>query len=133
MSLDRTGRFYTTLPQISSLQSIITEGVLNSENVFGYGFSITENLEKVFTQAIAKAYPTYCDIPVIIAPINASSKFGDYQCNNAMGLAKKMKGHGKTISPREIAIKIHEHCPDSPIIEKIEVAAAGYVNIFLSK
>lgn len=119
--------------KISSLQSIITEGALNSETNFRDGISITEILEKVFTQAIAKAYPTYSDIPVIITPINASSKFGDYQCNNAMGLAKKMKENGESISPREIAMEIHRSCPDSPIIENIEVAAAGFVNIFISK
>lgn len=90
-------------------------------------------MEKVFVQAIGIAYPAYSDIPVVIAPVNASSKFGDYQCNNAMGLAKKMKENGENISPREIAVKIQKSCPDSPVIEKIEVAPAGFVNIFLSK
>lgn len=109
-------------------QSIIDEGATNFESL-----SIAEHLEKVFTQAIGIAYPTYSDIPVIIAPVNASSKFGDYQCNNAMGLAKKMKENGENISPRDIAMKIQRSCPDCPVIEKIEVAPAGFVNIFISK
>ncbi|KAH8419002.1 hypothetical protein KR222_002601 [Zaprionus bogoriensis] len=95
--------------------------------------SITEHLEKIFSYAIRKAFPHYSNIPVIIAPVNASSKFGDYQCNNAMGLAKKMKENGEIKAPRDIAKDIQRCCPNSPMIEKIEVAPAGFVNIFLRK
>ncbi|KAI8035612.1 hypothetical protein M5D96_011661 [Drosophila gunungcola] len=96
--------------------------------------SITEHLESLFAQAIASAFPEYRDTPVVIAPVNSSSaKFGDYQCNNAMGLSKKFKESGISKAPREIATELKGHCPPSPIIEKLEVAGAGFVNVFLSK
>ncbi|KAH8238364.1 hypothetical protein KR032_005185 [Drosophila birchii] len=104
-------------------------GASNCENC-----SITELLENVFAQAIALAYPEYSKTPVLIAPVNSgSAKFGDYQCNNAMGLAKKFKEAGINKSPREIAIELQRNCPSSPIIDKLEVAGAGFVNVFLSK
>ncbi|XP_034116244.1 probable arginine--tRNA ligase, cytoplasmic [Drosophila albomicans] len=95
---------------------------------------IMDHLEKIFSAAIAEAYPLYSKTPVIIAAVNnVSAKFGDYQCNNAMGLAKKMKEAGISISPRDIATEIKRCCPASPLIDKIEVAGAGFVNVFLSK
>ncbi|KAH8237701.1 hypothetical protein KR038_008434 [Drosophila bunnanda] len=104
-------------------------GANNCENC-----SITEHLENVFAQAIALAYPEYSETPVLIAPVNSgSAKFGDYQCNNAMGLAKKFKEAGVNKSPREIAIELQRNCPSSPLIDKLEVAGAGFVNVFLSK
>ncbi|XP_022224799.1 probable arginine--tRNA ligase, cytoplasmic isoform X2 [Drosophila obscura] len=96
--------------------------------------SITEHLENVFARAIALAFPEYGNTPVIIAPVNsASAKYGDYQCNNAMGLAKKMKEMGLNRTPREIANELQKSCPLSPIINKMEVGGAGFVNVFLSK
>ncbi|XP_043659456.1 probable arginine--tRNA ligase, cytoplasmic [Drosophila teissieri] len=96
--------------------------------------SITEHLESVFGQAIASAFPEFRDTPVIIAPVNSTSaKFGDYQCNNAMGLSKKLKEKGISKAPRDIATELKGHCPPSPLIEKLEIAGAGFVNVFLSK
>ncbi|XP_016942003.2 probable arginine--tRNA ligase, cytoplasmic [Drosophila suzukii] len=96
--------------------------------------SITEQLESLFGQAIASAFPEFKDTPVIIAPVNSTSaKFGDYQCNNAMGLSKKLKEKGISKAPRDIANELKGHCPPSPIIEKLEIAGAGFVNVFLSK
>ncbi|XP_033242751.1 probable arginine--tRNA ligase, cytoplasmic isoform X1 [Drosophila miranda] len=97
-------------------------------------FSITEHLENVFARAISLAFPEYGNIPVIIAPVNsASAKYGDYQCNNAMGLAKKMKEMGVNRTPRDIANELQKCCPLSPIINKLEVGGAGFVNVYLSK
>ncbi|XP_030378591.1 probable arginine--tRNA ligase, cytoplasmic [Scaptodrosophila lebanonensis] len=103
---------------------------VNSDEII----SITEHLEKLFAIAIAKAYPQYSDTAAVVAPVgNASAKFGDYQCNNAMGLAKKFKEAGINKPPREIATEIQKHCPSSPLIDKLEVAGAGFVNVFLNK
>ena len=51
---------------------------------------------------------------------------GDYSCNLAMQLTKSMHKN-----PREIAQSLLDHLPDSPYIEKIEVAGAGFINVFL--
>ncbi|MEJ2489086.1 MAG: arginine--tRNA ligase, partial [Sulfurovaceae bacterium] len=54
-------------------------------------------------------------------------EFGDFQYNGAMGLAKKLQ-----TNPREIATKIIAEI-NSAVIEKVEIAGAGFVNIWLSK
>jgi len=54
-------------------------------------------------------------------------KFGDYQFNGAMGLAKKLKR-----SPREIAQELAARLEGMPWLEKAEVAGPGFVNLRLS-
>ena len=51
---------------------------------------------------------------------------GDYSCNLAMQLAKPLRK-----SPREVAALLIEAMPDSPHLEKIEIAGAGFINLFL--
>ena len=52
---------------------------------------IAVELERLFTQAIAKAFP---DIPEASAVIVLSPKFSDYQCNSAMSIVKSLKAQG---------------------------------------
>lgn len=54
-------------------------------------------------------------------------KFGDYQFNGAMGLAKKL---GK--APGEIARELASRLEDMPWLEQVEVAGPGFVNLRLS-
>ena len=53
---------------------------------------------------------------------------GDYSCNLAMQLAKPMHK-----SPREIASLLIEALPPSPHLHKVEVAGAGFINLFLTR
>ncbi|MBL8534534.1 MAG: arginine--tRNA ligase [Betaproteobacteria bacterium] len=55
-----------------------------------------------------------------------SSTHGDYACNAAMQLAKALKKN-----PRQIAQSIVDQLPDSPWVEKVEIAGAGFINVFL--
>lgn len=59
------------------------------------------------------------------------SQFGHYQCNSAMKLAKLLKK-----SPREIAEKIvgyiQSHPSKTALIEKVEIAGPGFINIHIS-
>jgi arginyl-tRNA synthetase len=52
---------------------------------------------------------------------------GDYSCNLAMQLAKPLRQ-----SPREIAALLVNVLSASPYLEKIEVAGAGFINLFLT-
>ena len=52
---------------------------------------------------------------------------GDYSCNLAMQLAKPLRR-----SPREIAALLVNVLSASPYLEKIEVAGAGFINLFLT-
>ena len=51
---------------------------------------------------------------------------GDYSCNLAMQLAKPLHKN-----PREIASLLIDALPPSPYLEKVEVAGAGFINLFL--
>ncbi len=57
-------------------------------------------------------------------PKNATH--GDYACNVAMHAARALKRN-----PREIATLIRDQLPDSPAVEKVEIAGAGFLNFFL--
>jgi len=56
-----------------------------------------------------------------------SPEFGDYQCNAAMALAKKIK-----LPPRTVASRIIEKSQKTECVEKLELAGPGFINIFLS-
>jgi arginyl-tRNA synthetase len=55
-----------------------------------------------------------------------SADHGDYACNVAMQLAKPLRR-----SPREIAAAIVSALPESPLVDKAEVAGAGFINLYL--
>ena len=56
------------------------------------------------------------------------SRFGDWQCNDAMGIAKRA---GK--APREVAAAVVSALPLPEILEKAEVAGPGFINLTLSR
>ena len=77
-----------------------------------------------FHDAFAAAFgEQYRDEDPIIRP----GKFADFQCNAAMGLAKKLGAR-----PREVAAQIVEHLDLSPIAETPEIAGPGFLNITLT-
>jgi arginyl-tRNA synthetase len=89
--------------------------------------SVLNNLEDIFKEAVSGAFP---DLPDAPCPITPSSKFGDYQFNGAMAIAGLLKGQGIKMSPRDAANKILEKVPKNDLIEKLDVAGPGFVNIF---
>ena len=54
-------------------------------------------------------------------------QFGDYQANGIMGAAKKLG-----CNPREFAQKVLDNLNLEGIVEKLEIAGPGFINIFLS-
>ena len=52
---------------------------------------------------------------------------GDYSCNLAMQLAKPLRR-----SPRDIAASLADALLASPYLEKVEIAGAGFINLFLT-
>lgn len=68
------------------------------------------------------------DVPQAIHVVETQNpKFGDYQCNAAMGLAKRI---GKV--PRDLATEIVAAGPLPEGIERLEIAGPGFINIFLA-
>ena len=56
------------------------------------------------------------------------AQHGDFSCNVAMQLAKALRA-----KPRDIAVKLLANLPVSPLIEKTEIAGAGFINLFLQQ
>ena len=92
--------------------------------------SVLSALEDIFGAALEKAYP---DVPDKPCPITVSAKFGDYQFNGAMAISGLLKGQGIKSNPREVATKILKEVYENDIIEKLEIAGPGFVNIFIKK
>jgi arginyl-tRNA synthetase len=78
--------------------------------------------EKI-TNAIQKA--TGQNIPAIVTAAT-DAKFGDYQSNSALSLAKQLKAN-----PRQLAEKIIANLDISDVCQKPEIAGAGFINLRL--
>ncbi|HEX2826394.1 MAG TPA: arginine--tRNA ligase [Burkholderiales bacterium] len=78
-------------------------------------------------QALRQALPG-TDHPPLVLDRPKDAKHGDWACNVAMQLARALKK-----PPREIAQAIVEALPQSPYLDKAEVAGAGFINLFLKQ
>jgi arginyl-tRNA synthetase len=86
--------------------------------------TILNQLRSAFRDAIRTSFNTDAD-PVLVPASN--EKFGDYQCNAAMALAKTLK-----LKPREVAEKIRDSVLLGDLADKVDIAGPGFINIFLS-
>lgn len=91
---------------------------------------ITAKLATLFDQAIQQLQSTG-ELPKdTTAPIVLSrpkdKAHGDFACNIALMLAKPAK-----TNPRQLAQKIIDHLSFGELIDKVEVAGAGFINVFL--
>ena len=68
----------------------------------------------------------HADVNLGVTPTN-NEKFGDYQCNAAMALAKVLQK-----APRQIAQEFTDAAVLPDFVEKIEIAGPGFINFFLS-
>ncbi|MEA5597857.1 arginine--tRNA ligase [Rivularia sp. UHCC 0363] len=86
-----------------------------------------EQLKDKLKQALGKAFgDEYIDIDPILVPAS-NPKFGDYQANMALSLAKKL---GQ--KPRDIAHLVVDHLDVSDICETPEIAGPGFINLRLT-
>ncbi|CAJ0941798.1 unnamed protein product, partial [Mesorhabditis belari] len=96
-----------------------------------YGSSIIGRLNALFKDAIHKAYPD-SNVAAIVT-MNNNPNNGDYQCNSAMAIVKKLKSSGVNKKPSEVAETIKSKLQPSEVISKVQVAPAGFINIFLNQ
>ncbi|MCU0566759.1 MAG: arginine--tRNA ligase [Oculatellaceae cyanobacterium Prado106] len=83
-------------------------------------------LQKQFEQALVAAFgEELAGTDPILVPAS-NPKFGDYQANVAMSLAKKLG-----MAPRAIAEKLIQHLEVSDCCEPPTVAGAGFINLTL--
>lgn len=85
--------------------------------------SIKNKLQSIIRNSVS----TSIDIDKIVIDIPKDKKNGDYSTNIAFLLAKELKK-----SPMDIANDIKDNIK-SDLIEKVEVASPGFINIYLSK
>ncbi|WP_353672806.1 arginine--tRNA ligase [Synechocystis sp. LKSZ1] len=85
--------------------------------------SILEQLNQRFAQALAGQWPALP--PALVVPAS-QAKFGDFQCNIALPLAKSL---GQ--SPRAIAEQIVATVQVDDICEPLEIAGPGFINLRL--
>ncbi len=87
---------------------------------------LDQGLSEWLSAAFGKAFPG-ADLPPVAVTPATDSRFGDYQCNQAMALAKVMRR-----SPRDVAQAAVAAATPDPAVEKIEVAGPGFINLRLS-
>lgn len=89
-------------------------------------FNFKTHLSQLFAQAVRVVAPEQGDVAILIERPKQSAH-GDYACNLAMQLAKPMRK-----SPRDIANALMAALPASEVIEKVELAGAGFINVFIT-
>jgi arginyl-tRNA synthetase len=84
------------------------------------------HLSELFAQALRAVAPEAADTPITIERPKQAAH-GDYACNLAMQLAKPMRK-----PPRELANALIAALPKTDFIEKVEIAGAGFINVFIA-
>jgi arginyl-tRNA synthetase len=89
------------------------------------------HLSELFAQALREVAPEIANngetqAGILIERPNLAAH-GDYACNLAMQLAKPLRK-----SPRDIAKALIAALPQSDVIEKMEIAGAGFINVFIT-
>jgi arginyl-tRNA synthetase len=84
------------------------------------------HLAGLLAQAVRAVAPDQGNAAVVIERPK-SAEHGDYACNVALQLARPLKR-----PPREIAKELVAALPESPVLQKAEIAGAGFINLFLS-
>lgn len=91
--------------------------------------TLAQQIESAFRAAIQAA------LGVEAAPavaVSADPKFGDYQSNAAMGLAKRLSEGGARVNPRDVAGRIAQAVDLGAMVEELSIAGPGFINVRLS-
>ncbi|MBU6229771.1 MAG: arginine--tRNA ligase [Cyanobacteria bacterium REEB459] len=89
--------------------------------------SIIAQIKDRFAQALTLAFgPDWASTDPLLAP-TSNPKFGDYQANLAMGLARPLQR-----SPRAIAAELVNHLQLADLCDPPEIAGPGFINLRLS-
>lgn len=83
-------------------------------------------LSEIVQSAFQKAFPGEDFTFVRVLPAT-DPKFGDYQCNDALKVAKRLHAN-----PREIGVKVAAALAGEATFEKVEVAGPGFLNLTVS-
>ena len=84
------------------------------------------HMAELFAHALREIAPDAQASIVIERPKLAAH--GDYSCNLAMQLSKQLRK-----APREIAQALIGALPKSEVVDKVEIAGAGFINVFVTR
>ena len=84
------------------------------------------DLSEIVRGAFGKAFPGENHSAVRVVPAT-DPKFGDYQCNDALKLAKRLRRN-----PREAAQAVAAALAGEGVFDKVEVAGPGFLNLTVS-
>jgi len=85
------------------------------------------HLAGILAAALRAVAPDHTEAAIVLErPKHA--EHGDYACNLALQLAKTLKR-----APRDIAARLVAALPASPLLEKAEIAGAGFINLHLKR
>jgi arginyl-tRNA synthetase len=85
------------------------------------------HLAGLFAAALKTVAPQLPDVSVVLEKPK-QSQHGDYACNLALQLARPLRA-----KPRDIAEKLQAALPTSSLVDKTEIAGAGFINVFLAR
>lgn len=139
-NLENTVENLSNIPSSKSCDILVTENsklkyqinqlnkrILAMENCdMKYMISSKYVITELFSAAVASVYPMHKDNVLVTQSTN--EKFGEYQFNSAMTIAKTEK-----LQPRIVADHILKALPASNMIDKVEIAGPGFINIYLNK
>jgi arginyl-tRNA synthetase len=92
--------------------------------------TVAAQLQTLFSQAIKDAFGVDAD-PLI--GLSQNEKFGDYQSNAAMGLARQVSEKtGQKTNPRQVAEAIKAKLNLGDLASEISIAGPGFINVKLS-
>lgn len=92
--------------------------------------TIASQVDQAFRAAIRSALDIDVDPLITVAQ---NEKFGDYQSNAAMGLAKRLSEQtGQKTSPRAVAEQIRAKVELGEMASELSIAGPGFINIQLS-
>src|SRR5437867_10747233 len=83
-------------------------------------------LKELLTLGVAAIAPERAHVPVELDPPK-QAQHGDFASNVALQHAKALKRN-----PREVAQALVAALPPSELVERIEIAGAGFINIFVT-
>src|SRR3989338_4116917 len=84
------------------------------------------HLSELFAQALREVAPDHAGATILIERPKLDLH-GDYACNLAMQLTKSLRR-----PPRDIAQALIAALPKSAAVEKVEIAGAGFINVFIT-
>src|SRR5215207_11715827 len=92
--------------------------------------TIAYQLDQAFRAAFRSAFDL--DADPLIGPAQ-NEKFGDYQSNAAMGLAKQVaEKTGQKTNPRAVAEQIKAKLDLGGMAQEVSIAGPGFINVRLS-